>query len=158
MTALALRPWFGKLVHVTSHVGNDRVEGACGTARQKLSKRKPAELFSLSRNVSGRRQGHFRLIDILRFAQDVVTWKYMKKKMLAYTLEITRDEDGYLVQFPALPGCTTWGQTYEDAVQHAEEALVGFLQALQLNGEDIPVEQSTAPVSLGLMVDFPLAV
>ena len=82
----------------------------------------------------------------------------MKKKALAYTLEIERHNDGYLAYFPALPGCNTWGKTYEDAVKHAEEALVGFLEALQMNGEDIPVERPSAPVSLGLVVELPTAV
>ena len=82
----------------------------------------------------------------------------MQKKALTYTLEIERHDDGYLAYFPALPGCNTWGNTYEDAVKHAEEALVGFLEALQMNGEDIPVERPSAPVSLGLLVELPTAV
>ena len=82
----------------------------------------------------------------------------MTKRALTYTLEIERHDDGYLAHFPALPGCNTWGRTYEDAVKHAEEALIGFLEALQINGEDIPVERPSAPVSLGLVVDFPIAV
>ena len=82
----------------------------------------------------------------------------MQKQALTYTLEIERYGDGYLAYFPALPGCNTWGRTYEDAVKHAEEALIGFLEALQINGEDIPVERPSAPVSLGLVVDFPIAV
>ena len=51
----------------------------------------------------------------------------MEKKALTYTLKIERHDDGYLAYFPALPGCHTWGKTYEAAVKHAEEALVGFL-------------------------------
>ena len=82
----------------------------------------------------------------------------MKKKALTYTLEIERHEDGYLASFPALPGCNTWGTTYEAAVKHAEEALIGFLEALQMNGEEIPVEHPSAPVSLGLVVGVPVAV
>ena len=82
----------------------------------------------------------------------------MEKQALTYTLEIERHEDGYLAHFPALPGCNTWGRTYEEAVNHAEEALIGFLEALQINGEDIPVERPSAPISLGLVVDFPIAV
>ena len=82
----------------------------------------------------------------------------MEKKALTYTLEIERHEDGYLAHFPALPGCQTWGRTYEDAVKHAEEALVGFLEALQMNGEKIPVEHPSAPVSLGLVVEMPAVV
>ena len=82
----------------------------------------------------------------------------MEKLALTYTLDIERHDDGYLAYFPALPGCNTWGRTYEEAVNHAEEALIGFLEALQINGEDIPVERPSAPISLGLVVDFPIAV
>ncbi len=88
----------------------------------------------------------------------VVYWLSMEKQALTYTLEIERHDDGYLAYFPALPGCHTWGKTYEAAVKHAEEALVGFLEALQMNGEDIPVEHPSAPVSLGLVVELPAAV
>src|SRR5436190_20711795 len=82
----------------------------------------------------------------------------MEKKALTYTLEIERHDDGYLAYFPALPGCHTWGKTYEAAVKHAEEALIGFLEALRKNGEDVPVERTSAPVSLGLVVELPAAV
>ena len=81
----------------------------------------------------------------------------MEKKALTYTLEIERHDDGYLAYFPALPGCHTWGKTYEAAVKYAEE-LIGFLEALQINGEDIPVERPPAPVSLGLVVELPTAI
>jgi predicted RNase H-like HicB family nuclease len=53
----------------------------------------------------------------------------MGKKALTYTLEIERHDDGYLAYFPALPGCHTWGKTYEAAVRYAEEALTRPLEA-----------------------------
>ncbi len=58
-------------------------------------------------------------------------------KTLAYslTIEFHQDEGGYLAYFPALPGCHTWGNTYEEAVKNAEEALIGYLEALRKNGE-----------------------
>jgi antitoxin HicB len=74
-------------------------------------------------------------------------------KTLAYSLTIEFDEDerGYLAYFPALAGCHTWGKTYEEAVKNAEEALVGYLEALQKNGEKIPEEDHPAAgVSLGV--------
>jgi len=54
-------------------------------------------------------------------------------KTLAYTLtiEFHPDEAGYLAFFPALPGCHSWGSTYEEAVKNDEEALIGYLEALQ---------------------------
>jgi predicted RNase H-like HicB family nuclease len=58
-------------------------------------------------------------------------------KTLAYTLTIEchPDEAGYLAFFPALPGCHTWGANYEEAVNNAEEVLIGYLEALQRNGQ-----------------------
>ena len=77
----------------------------------------------------------------------------MEKKALTYTLEIERHDDGYLAYFPALPGCHTWGKTYEAAVGLAEEALSGYLETLAKHGDPIPVETGIdRPVSLGITV------
>jgi antitoxin HicB len=79
-------------------------------------------------------------------------------KTLAYslTIEFHQEEQGYLAYFPALAGCHTWGETYEEAVKNAEEVLVGYLEALQKNGEKIPEEDhSAAGVSLGVVVNLP---
>ena len=79
-------------------------------------------------------------------------------KTLAYSLciEFHEDEGGYLASFPALPGCHTWGASYEDAVKNAEEALLGYLEALQKNGEAIPQEdRPLGEVSLGVVVNLP---
>jgi antitoxin HicB len=79
-------------------------------------------------------------------------------KTLAYSLTIEFDEGerGYLAYFPALAGCHTWGKTYEEAVKNAEEALVGYLEALQKNGEKIPEEDHPAAgVSLGVVINLP---
>jgi predicted RNase H-like HicB family nuclease len=85
----------------------------------------------------------------------------MKPKALAYTLTIEAhpEEAGYLAFFPAVPGCHTWGSTYEEAVKDAEEALIGYLEALQKNGEDIPEEEHpVGEVSLGVFVSLPALV
>ena len=71
-------------------------------------------------------------------------------------VEHHKEEGGYLAFFPALPGCHTWGDTYEDAVKNAEEALMGYLEALRRNGEDVPVEAAPdKDVSLGVTVKVP---
>jgi predicted RNase H-like HicB family nuclease len=54
------------------------------------------------------------------------------------TVEAYPDEGGYLACFPALPGCHTWGDTFEEAVKNADEVLTGYLEALQKNGQSIP--------------------
>jgi antitoxin HicB len=79
-------------------------------------------------------------------------------KTLAYTLTVEShpDEAGYLVFFPALPGCHSWGSTYEEAIKNAEEALVGYLEALQKAGESIPEgDHPSGAVSLGVFVNLP---
>jgi antitoxin HicB len=76
-------------------------------------------------------------------------------KTLAYPLAIERHEKegGYLAYFPSLPGCQTWGETYEAAVHNAEEALAVYIETLAANGDPIPEPNMIeGPVSLGVMV------
>ena len=51
-------------------------------------------------------------------------------KTLTYSLSIEfhPDEGGYLAHFPALPGCHTWGSTYEEAVKNLERAVAARQQ------------------------------
>jgi predicted RNase H-like HicB family nuclease len=80
-------------------------------------------------------------------------------KTLAYSLVIDAQagESGYLAYFPSLPGCHTWGRTHEEAVKYAEEALIGYLEALQINGQALPQEaQLPGDISLGVMVKVPM--
>ena len=53
---------------------------------------------------------------------------YMK---LNYRMEIVedRDEGGYVVSFPDLPGCITCGETIEDAVRNAQDAKRTWIEA-----------------------------
>jgi predicted RNase H-like HicB family nuclease len=62
------------------------------------------------------------------------------RRSLAYTviLDFHREEGGFLAFYPTLPGCHTWGSTREEAITNAEEALIGYLEALQKNGEAPP--------------------
>lgn len=81
----------------------------------------------------------------------------MKKQELTYSLTIEEHDGGYLAYFPALPGCHTWGKTYEDAVKYAEEALALNLDTLIAHGDRIPEDMhSTKPVSLGITVRTPI--
>jgi predicted RNase H-like HicB family nuclease len=82
----------------------------------------------------------------------------MKSFEHTYSLSVERHEDGYLAYFPALPGCHTWGVTFEDAVKHAEEALIGYIEAMQAAGQEPPIERSAANVSLGIKVEIPTIV
>jgi len=77
----------------------------------------------------------------------------MQVRTRTYTLSIEKHPDGYLAYFPALHGCHSWGETYESAVKHAEEALALFLEALAAHGDPIPEDtENVYPVSLGVTV------
>jgi predicted RNase H-like HicB family nuclease len=69
-----------------------------------------------------------------------------------YSLTIEPHEGGYLASFQEMPGCNTWGATYEDEVKHAEEALAVYLETRAEHGDTIPEEDGVAPISLGVTV------
>lgn len=61
--------------------------------------------------------------------------------MRRYTAIISRDEEGrYVASVPALPGCNTEGDTLEEAIANAREAIEGCLLALQDLGRPVPEE------------------
>ena len=56
-----------------------------------------------------------------------------------FTIILDQNEGGgYTVTVPILPGCVTQGDTREEALEHAQEAIKGFLEALKLEGLPIP--------------------
>jgi antitoxin HicB len=60
-------------------------------------------------------------------------------------------EGGYVVSVPALPGCTTQGDTFEEAQQMTRDAIQGYLAILAEEGADMPQEAGhsiTAQVSV----------
>ncbi len=58
---------------------------------------------------------------------------------LPYRMEIVedRDEGGYVVSFPELPGCITCGETVESAVANAEDAKREWITAALEEGIEI---------------------
>jgi predicted RNase H-like HicB family nuclease len=50
-------------------------------------------------------------------------------------------EGGYAVTVPVLPGCITQGQTIEECIAHAREAIALYLEHLVACGEPIPDEK-----------------
>jgi predicted RNase H-like HicB family nuclease len=49
---------------------------------------------------------------------------------------------GYTVLFPALPGCITEGDTLEDALANAREAIALHVEGLIADGEPVPDESA----------------
>jgi antitoxin HicB len=79
---------------------------------------------------------------------------------ITYTIELAPLENGgFSVTVPALPGCITWGMSFDHALQMAREAIELWLEDLQENGEPIPEERAAArPVKLGIQVHRPTMV
>jgi len=55
-----------------------------------------------------------------------------------YPAIIERSSDGYGVFFPDVPGCTSFGDTLQDAALNAEEALSGHFDVAAEFGDAIP--------------------
>ncbi|KKQ18319.1 MAG: hypothetical protein US31_C0006G0050 [Berkelbacteria bacterium GW2011_GWA1_36_9] len=71
----------------------------------------------------------------------------MAKQYLAKVLKYTAifepaEEGGFVVTIPALPGCVTQGETFEEAVVMAKDAVKCYLGSLKKHGEPIPEESS----------------
>lgn len=63
------------------------------------------------------------------------------KKIYKYTVIFEpAEEGGYVVHVPILPGCTTQGETFEDAKEMAKDAIKSYISVLQEDDEPIPVE------------------
>ena len=54
------------------------------------------------------------------------------------------EDGGYSVTVPALPGCYSQGDTIEDAIARAKEAIQLHIEGLVEDGEPIPVEAEHA--------------
>ena len=58
---------------------------------------------------------------------------------MSYRMEIVEDKDegGFVVSYPELPGCITCGETIERAVENAADAKKAWLEAALEEGIEI---------------------
>ena len=72
---------------------------------------------------------------------------------LTYKILLHKEPEGtYTVSVPALPGCITFGETVEHAIQMAKEAIELYIEELQERGEDIPDDSGTLEYSLNVQI------
>ena len=63
--------------------------------------------------------------------------------MAGYIALVHKDEGtSYGVSFPDVPGCISAGDTFEEAVANAAEALAGHLALMRADGDPIPAPRS----------------
>ncbi|OGM59700.1 antitoxin HicB [Candidatus Woesebacteria bacterium RIFCSPLOWO2_01_FULL_39_10] len=68
--------------------------------------------------------------------------KNITKNILEYTVIFEpAEEGGYTVNVPAIPGCRTQGDTFEEAVANVKDAIIGCLEVLKEEGLEIPQEE-----------------
>lgn len=84
-------------------------------------------------------------------------------RKVSYPAVFEPSGEGYGVYFPDLPGCISYGDSYEDAQRAAAEALGLHLYGMEKDGEAIPapsknpkIDEATAPGYLvSLVTVFP---
>lgn len=84
-------------------------------------------------------------------------------KKVSYPAVFEPSGNGYSVYFPDLPGCISYGESYEDAQKEASEALGLHLYGMEKDGDVIPepskkpkIDAETAPGYLvSLVTVFP---
>lgn len=96
--------------------------------------------------AEARRRGFRSVADYLRAAAlgDESPREY------AYTIVIhpgEKDEGGYWAEVPALQGCNTQGETYQETIENAKDAIRVYLEMLRKLNEPIPVEKQPRKVS-----------
>ena len=65
----------------------------------------------------------------------------VEKVELKFSILIEGNEEGgYTVRVPSLPGCITQGDTWEEAIANAKEAICGYIEVLKSLGKPIPLE------------------
>lgn len=64
------------------------------------------------------------------------------------------EEGGYYAYCPLLPGCTTQGETYAQAVANIEDAIKGMVEAMIAQGDSLPLEATEE----NYILDIPIRV
>ncbi|NJL38312.1 MAG: type II toxin-antitoxin system HicB family antitoxin [Leptolyngbyaceae cyanobacterium SM1_4_3] len=55
-----------------------------------------------------------------------------------FPVVIEKDEEGYFASCPTLQGCYTQGDSYEEALQNIQDAILLHIEDRIANGEEVP--------------------
>ncbi len=64
---------------------------------------------------------------------------------MKYTVVINKTEYGYDVHCPALPGCHSQGDTFEEAIENIKDAITTYLQMIAEETKESTVYQVEVP-------------
>jgi len=63
-------------------------------------------------------------------------------KLLSYRILLKKEsEGGYTVTVPSLPGCVTYGDTIEESIEMAREAIELYIESLIKHGDEVPTSE-----------------
>ncbi len=71
-------------------------------------------------------------------------------RMYQVVLTPDREDGGYVVTVPSLPGCISEGDTVEEALVNAKEAISVYLDYLKDKGEPIDDVQTSIVATVGV--------
>jgi len=79
----------------------------------------------------------------------------LETKIYQYTVILEpAEEGGYTVIVPSLPGCITEGDTFEEAIKMANDAISLYLESLIAHNEPIPIEDKPS-ITTEIKVSIP---
>ncbi len=70
-------------------------------------------------------------------------------RLLNYRVLFRKEpEGGYTVTVPSLPGCITYGENIDNAVEMVREAIALYVADLKERGEEVPTDDDTFEYTL----------
>ncbi|MCT8337601.1 type II toxin-antitoxin system HicB family antitoxin [Methanoculleus sp. Afa-1] len=74
-------------------------------------------------------------------------------RSLNYQIFLRKEpEGGYTVIVPSLPGCVTYGETVDEAIAMAREAIELYIEGMLARGEEVPTEEGLLEYTLTVEV------
>ena len=77
----------------------------------------------------------------------------MSAKEFNVSVVIEKDEDGYYAFCPALQGCYTQAETYEELLKNLEDIIKLHIEDRKEEGEEVKVPDSISLTSVKVKVD-----
>ncbi len=75
-------------------------------------------------------------------------------KRLSYRILLRKEpEGGYTVIVPSLPGCVTYGDSIDEAIDMAKEAIELYIESMEEHGEEVPTEEGILEYTLNVEVN-----
>lgn len=69
----------------------------------------------------------------------------MAQRKFKIVLQWDSEEEIFNVSVPALSGCVTYGKTRTEAIERSQEAIEGFIEALEL--ANLPIPESDVEIA-----------